>query len=241
MTVYSATTQYRAMGLLVTPTQIRAWIKGDLTSLEQVIQHPIPQSVAELDQIKEWVTASFEMSPWDYAPFLPAVTSVLMVSAPGFLLGSSILSLIVGIGIYLGSIWLGEVGNAAPNGRRAIFITYIVTIGLCMIIYSTSSGELFRQSRLGSPSITKIREHWWMSYYQYVAAQCQNRARSILSPQGQYCSERLSYEVSSTEARHPNRRHLARHTHCFVRARLCSEATPAGWPERNESKIRKRT
>lgn len=72
--------------------------------------------------------------------FTPAFTAVLTMSAPLVLLWVSIISLIIALGVYFGFIWTrNDVSlNAGSNDDRNVFIAYIVSLGICMIVYSCS-------------------------------------------------------------------------------------------------------
>lgn len=67
-----------------------------------------------------------------YRP-LPSAASVIAVSASTRLLAISVLSFLIGFGVYLGLVWKGDLDTAATQGdSRAVFIVYIVVLLLCL-------------------------------------------------------------------------------------------------------------
>ncbi|KAH7117905.1 hypothetical protein B0J11DRAFT_509599 [Dendryphion nanum] len=71
--------------------------------------------------------------------FTPSVASVISLSAPQILLSTSLISLIIALGIYLGSTWLrNPVGGANRYADRNVFITFLVGLGTCVLVYSIS-------------------------------------------------------------------------------------------------------
>lgn len=71
--------------------------------------------------------------------FTPGVTSVITISAPQILLSWSLLSLLLGIGLYFGFIWTRNLDtNAGPGDSRNIMIVYLVSVVVCFIVYSAS-------------------------------------------------------------------------------------------------------
>ncbi|KAL2824399.1 hypothetical protein BDW59DRAFT_180265 [Aspergillus cavernicola] len=87
------------------------------------------QRMTELESIikqfrskNRWKSASFH--------------SILMVKAPTLLLKYALASFIIGLGIYFGCLAFSEVGSQKPRGsHRAVFIVYIVTSFLGLLIY----------------------------------------------------------------------------------------------------------
>ena len=64
---------------------------------------------------------------------------MLVISAPQVLLSGSLVSLLVGLGIYFGFIWTKQLDKeTSPNGSRDVFITYVVGVGVCLFVYSLS-------------------------------------------------------------------------------------------------------
>lgn len=92
-----------------------------------------PQRMAELEgtirQFKgknRWKSASFH--------------SILMVKAPTLLLKYAVASFVVGLGVYFGCLAFSDVGSATPQvSHRAIFIVYVVTSFLGLLIYYVPS------------------------------------------------------------------------------------------------------
>lgn len=89
-----------------------------MTELESMIK--------QFKSKNKWKSASFH--------------SVLMVKAPTLLLKYALASFIVGLGIYFGCLAFSDVGSQKPRGSyRAIFIVYIVTSFLSLLIYYVPS------------------------------------------------------------------------------------------------------
>lgn len=119
MAVYYASTQHRSMGRLLLPGQVRGWIRGEYD------QEPDITSTDMTELLK---------------PFKPSPTSVLTISAPQLLLSSSLYSFLVGLGVYVSFVWRRQLDpDAGFNDSRNIFVTYVVSIAVCEIIYSVSS------------------------------------------------------------------------------------------------------
>lgn len=112
------------MGRLLLPGQVRGWIRGEPDRKPVVISSS--QSDISPSQLRK--------------PFLPGPSSVLTISAPQLLLSASLYSFLVGLGVYVSFVWRRQLDpNAGFNDSRNIFITYIVSIAICQVIYSISS------------------------------------------------------------------------------------------------------
>ena len=71
--------------------------------------------------------------------FTPSVVSVITMSAPQLLLSSSLFSLLLGIGVYFGFTWTQNLDkDARPNDDRNLMIIYLVSMAVCIIVYSIS-------------------------------------------------------------------------------------------------------
>ncbi|TLD30016.1 hypothetical protein E2P81_ATG06669 [Venturia nashicola] len=71
--------------------------------------------------------------------FTPSVLSVITISAPQMLLSASLLTLLVGFGVYLGFTWTRKLDTlAALHDSRNVFIMYLVGLGVCIFVYSIS-------------------------------------------------------------------------------------------------------
>jgi hypothetical protein len=132
------------MGRLLSAKQIRQWIRGGSRAFDRyrIVPNFRPSQAAPGD-------------PGDFRPvrdgdrdiladirrrcFLPSATSVITISAPQMLLSASLFALLIGFGIYLGFTWTKNLDlDAGSNDSKNIFITYIVTLGVCLIVYSVS-------------------------------------------------------------------------------------------------------
>lgn len=138
MAVYHASAQHRTMGRLLLPGQVRGWIRGkhadtddifiDIEALRRLFQAPPSKLFPDL--------ASSKL----FEPFLPGLSSVLTISAPQLLLSASLYSFLAGLGVYVSFVWRRRLDPSASfNDSRNIFITYMVSLTVCEVIYSISS------------------------------------------------------------------------------------------------------
>lgn len=126
MAVYYATRQYRILGRCLRPDQIKTWIRSEERS--GLLRRRSTFSMVVHEE-------------------LPSAASVLTVSAPNMLLSSSLNSFLIGLGIYLGFTWIRKTDeNAKANNSRDVFITYIVGLAVCYIIYALSGAVVADQS-----------------------------------------------------------------------------------------------
>jgi hypothetical protein len=71
--------------------------------------------------------------------FTPSVASVVTLSAPQGLLSASLGSLLIGLGVYLGSTWIRNLDDlAGSNDSKRVFIMYIVGLSVSVIVLSLS-------------------------------------------------------------------------------------------------------
>ena len=71
--------------------------------------------------------------------FRPSISSVITISAPQVLLSTSIATLLVALGVYLGFTWTRNLdSDAGENDSRNVFIMFLVGLLLCVVIYSIS-------------------------------------------------------------------------------------------------------
>jgi hypothetical protein len=152
MAVYYATTQQRAMGRLLRPKQVRAWIRGGIGAKLPTLDR------ATRSFAKDMKLAGIDLSPCDpqdlnnnqYTSlvipnylrqkcFTPSVVSVITISAPQMLLSGSLITLLLGLGIYFGFTWTDKLdAQAGPHDSRNVFITFVVGLGVCTLVYSLS-------------------------------------------------------------------------------------------------------
>ncbi|KAL2015782.1 hypothetical protein VTK56DRAFT_4835 [Thermocarpiscus australiensis] len=128
ISVYYAVRQYRTFSRFLEPADIRRWIRRNrkFTRAGPAEQH---------------------------GDLLPSAASVLTVSAPSALLSASAYSFLAGMGIYLLFVWIWELDEVAGQGdSKAIFITYVVAVGVCYLLYYVS-GLLVSNSHLLSEAI----------------------------------------------------------------------------------------
>ncbi|KAG4431485.1 hypothetical protein IFR05_013039 [Cadophora sp. M221] len=78
---------------------------------------------------------------------LPSPTAVLTISAPNMLLGASLNSFLIGLGVYLGFVWTKNLDETAgKGGSLAVFINYIAGLAICYGIYELSGVVVARPS-----------------------------------------------------------------------------------------------
>lgn len=86
----------------------------------------LERRIKQFKSRNKWKSASFH--------------SILMIKAPTLLLKYALAAYIIGLGIYFGCLAFSDVGSQKPQGSyRAIFIVYIVTIFIGLLIYYVPS------------------------------------------------------------------------------------------------------
>lgn len=140
--VYYVLAQQRTMGRLVHPRQVRAWIRliPDLEEPEDFDQDKrakilwLQNSFSRLKDPTKRFSLGAQRTKLSF--FLPNLTSVLTVSAPKLLLSTSISAFLIGLGVYIGSVWKRKLDNdAGVHSSKAIFIVYLVSVALCYGVY----------------------------------------------------------------------------------------------------------
>lgn len=95
---------------------------GDESTVRRQGMEEIESIIKEFKSKNRWKSASFH--------------SILMIKAPTLLLRYALASFVIGIGIYFGCLAFSDIGSQMPrNSYRAIFIVYIVTSFLGLLIY----------------------------------------------------------------------------------------------------------
>lgn len=155
MAVYYATTQQRAMGRLLRPKQVRAWIRGGIGSklsfldpYTKLILIRLRYKLPEMD-VRPCDLEDFDPDQYGFLlasnhlrqkSFTPSLVSVSTISAPQMLLSGSLMTLLLGLGIYFGFKWTNKFDTQAGiRDSRNIFITFVTSLGVCTIVYSLSS------------------------------------------------------------------------------------------------------
>ncbi|MCJ1470555.1 hypothetical protein MMC07_009201 [Pseudocyphellaria aurata] len=124
MSVYYASAQHRTVGRLLLPAQIRGWIRGG----------EYFEPIAVTDSGEEISAVEMRYS------FMPQPSSVITISAPRLLLSTSLYSFLIGLGVYVVGVYLEELDDEAdPNDSLNIWYTYIISFGVCQLIYSISN------------------------------------------------------------------------------------------------------
>ncbi|KAI1733513.1 hypothetical protein F4680DRAFT_454888 [Xylaria scruposa] len=123
LAVYAASTEYRMFCRCVTAEDIKKWIKGPFNS---------NSSKKSRDAEKQPETS--KILP------IPSVASVITISAPFALMVVALNSILVGFGLWLGFVWTRNLDSDSYRGdSRAVFITYIVGLGICRLVLNACS------------------------------------------------------------------------------------------------------
>ena len=71
--------------------------------------------------------------------FTPSISSVITISAPRILQSTSLLSLLLELGMYFGFVWTRRLDvDAGIDGSRNVLIFYLTALTVCFRIYSVS-------------------------------------------------------------------------------------------------------
>lgn len=93
--------------------------------------------------------------------FTPSVASVVTLSAPQGLLSVSLGSLLIALGVYLGSTWTRKLGNLASNNEnRNVFIMYIVGLSVSVLVFSLSRLIQDEDKRTEDSIVGDFTEAW---------------------------------------------------------------------------------
>jgi hypothetical protein len=136
MAVYYATTQQRTLGRLLRPEHVRAWIRGGISRRRLDGNDLSPCDPQDLDHN---VDGAMNENILLAKCFTPSVISVITISAPQMLLSGSLMTLLLGLGIYFGFTWTSKLDTQAGlHDSRNVFIVFVVGLGVCIIVYSLS-------------------------------------------------------------------------------------------------------
>lgn len=136
MAVYYATTLHRIMGRQLEPSYVRAWIRGFRRPYGAMTDRKADPHRLEFES---WNSTLDLVGALIDRSFRPAYASVITLSAPQVLLSTSLFGLLLGIGVYLGFMWTQHVDEVFGGlDSRNIWIVYLVTAVVCVIVYSTS-------------------------------------------------------------------------------------------------------
>jgi len=140
MAVFYARALQCIMARLLCCSQVRVWIRGypdtiknrkrekDIAELLSKARCSGPLSKDEIVKVGD-KGGCFKF-------YCPAITSVIAMSVPSMLLASSLISLLLGFGVYLGFLWRRDLDTAGGfNNSRDVFIFYVVGVVLCFTVY----------------------------------------------------------------------------------------------------------
>jgi hypothetical protein len=146
LSVWSSTTMARLLSRSVTAGALRSWLskpapKAALIQFKKIIGPRLAKAHAcsdeEIADIQASVIAFLEESKWKEASFY----SCLLLSAPSILLNCSLVSFLIGLGVYLGDVWKKDLDAVAgKTASRAVLIVYVVgTISGLVLFFGPSS------------------------------------------------------------------------------------------------------
>ena len=117
LSVVSATSQHRAIGLLNDPTALRLWLSRGKPSKD----HNTGQTKAY-------------PQPYDTLPLESSVSAYLVTQFPRVLLNLAVFIYLVGFGLYLIFSWREEVPTGSTDYRN-IFVAFVVCVRLSVLHY----------------------------------------------------------------------------------------------------------
>jgi hypothetical protein len=140
--VYYASNQYRILGRCLQADQIKAWIRNESDPRKHNLLNVRISSFGNKDD-----------------EFLPSAASVLTISSPNILLSASLNAFLIGLGVYLGFIWTRNLdASAGPHGSCDVFITYVISLGVCYGIYSLSGVVVAHQIYISESDLIQGEE-----------------------------------------------------------------------------------
>lgn len=118
LSVVSATSQHRTIGLLNDPTALRLWLsRGE------------PSSDHRAGGLKAYPP------PYDTLPLESSVSASLVTQFPRVLLNLAAFLYLVGFGLYLLFSWKENVPNDSTDYRN-IFVVFVISMGLSVLHFS---------------------------------------------------------------------------------------------------------
>ncbi|KAF7959725.1 hypothetical protein EAE96_001335 [Botrytis aclada] len=140
VSVYYSVAQQRILSRLSKAKDVRNWIRGRKQRVNPIFSAGVGFKIDPCE-------------PDDYSPegldigdlkrnlkrqcFLPSPLSVVTLSAPQYLLSSSLVLLLVGLGIYLGKFWIrGLDPTESATDSRNVFIFYCVGLYFSFCMYA---------------------------------------------------------------------------------------------------------
>jgi len=147
LAVYYAGNLVWKVGRLFSGSEIRTWLRGNNQGIQDILGG---------EEIRHGILKTLT----------PALSSVLIVSAPGLLFSASVLCLLLGFGIYLGFVWTRALDTASGHGdSRSVFIVYLLVIAVFYVVYSLSDivqdyGTGVTVGDIIMKSVEKLQTEW---------------------------------------------------------------------------------
>lgn len=136
LSVWTSTTASRLLSRLNSPNAIRDWLSKPASNdarakfekdLKARLVTADPTSASEVEDIEHSISTFLEENRWK----IPSFYSCTLLAPPSLLLNSSLLSFLVALGIYLGTVWKKRLDPVAGNvASRAVLICYVVCVVL---------------------------------------------------------------------------------------------------------------
>jgi hypothetical protein len=158
MSVWLSTTTSRLLTSLDSPNAIRDWLSQPASKksrlkfeeeLKVLLNTTDLSSTKEVESIQSSISKFLEDNKWKF----PSFYACTMLTAPSLLLNVSLLSFLLALGIYLGTVWKKNLDPVAGSvASRAVMICYIV----CMVL----AGALFFGSSNQKEAETEFVRRW---------------------------------------------------------------------------------
>ncbi|KAI0166659.1 hypothetical protein GGR57DRAFT_33199 [Xylariaceae sp. FL1272] len=146
MSVYAACSQYRVLGRCVSADDIRqlispyAHLQGAPTLVGFILG-----AIFYAGEIHPSETATTSLGIRN----VPSISGVITFSAPFGLLVLALNSFLIGFGIWLGFTWTWNLDPNVPQAdAKAVFITYVVGLGVSYSVYNFATVSVLQQETL---------------------------------------------------------------------------------------------
>lgn len=150
LSVYFCVTTQKIIGTKYTPHEIRHWLTAPLPrGILPQLNH-VERELAQLAELAEKAGVSsvnaeiaphieageFEQFRTTIMTKTPSILSVVVLSAPAFILNISLSALLIALGVYLGFIWTRNLDtDAGLHDSRNVLIFYVVGVFSMIAVY----------------------------------------------------------------------------------------------------------